>query len=87
MRGNGGSDAPGSFSIGWPFGPYPHGRLFFDTYSTRDGKKLVTISAHFSVNLPEEVYGKTDWVTDRFFLIPMDEHNVRFVICDFGKTP
>jgi len=75
------------FSIGWPFGGYPHGRLFFDAYSTRDGKKLVTISAHFSVILPEEVYRKTNWVTDRFFLIPIDEAQRAILICDFGKTP
>ena len=84
---NGGSDLPGDFSIGWPFGSTSHGKLFFDAYSTGTGQNLTTVTARFSVILPEEAFSKTTWVTHRFFLIPLDDRKLRFLICDFGKTP
>lgn len=82
-----GSTLPGDFSIGWPFGTGTHGKLFFDAYSTATGMKLVTITANFHDVLPEEPFSKTRWVTGRFFLVPLDDKELRFLICDFGSTP
>jgi hypothetical protein len=84
LGGSGGSDVPGDFSIHWPFGN-SHGKLFFDAYSTSTGKKLLTVSANFSIILPETAFEKTGWVTERYFIIPLDERQLRFLVCDFGK--
>jgi len=80
----GGSDVPGDFSISFKFGN-AHGKLFFDVYSTDTGKKLVTISAKFVRILPEEVFDRTGWVTERYFFVPLDERREHCLICDFGR--
>ncbi len=78
------SDVPGDFSISLKFGN-AHGNLFFDVFSTDTGKKLIALRAHFASILPEEVFGKTGWVTERYFIVPLDERREHCLICDFGK--
>jgi len=80
--GAGGSDVPLDFSIGFS---RDHGKLFFDAYSTDTGKKLVTITANFSPRFPEEIFGRTGWITERYFFIPLDQRRERCLICDFGR--
>jgi hypothetical protein len=62
-----------------------HGKLFFDVYSADTGKKLVMITASFVTIFPEEIFGRTGWVTERFFFIPLDDRRERCLICDFGR--
>lgn len=78
----GSSDIPLIFSLS--FGRGPHGKLFFDFYSTDTGKKLITVTVSFNSVLPEEVFGKTGWVTERYFIIPLDFQRQRCVVCEFG---
>lgn len=82
---SGGSDVPGDFPISLKFGR-AHGKLFFDGYNTDTGKKLITVTASFGTVLPDEVFGKTGWVTERYFIVPLDERRERCLICDFGRT-
>jgi hypothetical protein len=81
----GGSDVPGDFSISLKFGD-AHGKLFFDAYDADTGKKLVTIVTKFVNILPEEVFDKTGWVTERYFFVPLDERRDKCFICDFGRN-
>jgi hypothetical protein len=82
---SGGSDVPGDFSISLKFGD-AHGKLFFDAYNADTGKKLVTIVTKFINILPEEVFDKTGWVTERYFFVPLDERRDKSLICDFGRN-
>jgi len=59
-----GSDVPGDVSI-HIFGGNSHGKLFFDAYSTRTGKKVLTVRANFSTILPEVAFEKTGCVAQR----------------------
>jgi hypothetical protein len=86
LGGSLGSDAPGDISLHPLLGGSSHGKLFFDAYSTSTGKKLVTVSANFSIILPESAFRKTGWVTERYFFIPLDERMARCLVCEFGKT-
>jgi hypothetical protein len=82
---SGGSDVPGDFSISLKFGN-SHGKLFFDVYNADSGKKLITFTASFYGILPEEeVFGKTGWVTEQYFIIPLDERRERCLVCEFGR--
>ena len=61
---SGGSDVPGDFSISLKFGN-AHGKPFFDAYSSDTDNKLVTIDASFVGTLPEEIFDRRGWVTER----------------------
>jgi hypothetical protein len=80
----GGSDVPGDLTPHLAIGRNPHGKLFFDAYSTGTGKKLVTVAASFSIILPEDV--NAGWVTGRYFFIPLDDRRARCLVCEFGNT-
>jgi hypothetical protein len=80
----GGSDIPGDFATGLSFGRN-HGKLYFDIYNAETAKKLITMTAKFVTILPEEAFGRTGWITERYFLIPLDERRTRCLICEFGR--
>jgi hypothetical protein len=82
---SGGSDVPGDFSISLNFSRN-HGKLFFDVYSVDTAKKLITITTSFDSILPDEAFGKTAWVTERYFLIPLDERRERCLVCELGRN-
>jgi len=81
--GPGGSDVPLDFSVIFKPGGN-HGKLFFDFYETGTGKKLITVTASFGIILPEDAFVKTGWVTERYFIIPLDERRERCLVCEFG---
>ena len=81
--GPGGSDVPLVVSL--KFGRN-HGRLFFEFYSADAGKSLVAVTASFTSILPEEAFGKTGWVTERYFIIPIDARRERCLVCEFGHA-
>jgi hypothetical protein len=85
LGGPGSSDIPGDFSISLPFSR-PHGKLFLDVYDAESGKKLVTITTSFVNTYPENILGKTGWVTERYFFVPLDEKREKCLICDFGRS-
>jgi hypothetical protein len=58
--------------------------LFFDVYNTDTGKKVVTIAAGFAGIYPEEIFSKTEFLTERYFLIPLDERRERRLVCEFA---
>ena len=62
-----------------------HGKFFFDVYNLDTGRKLITITATFTIILPEEALHETGWLTERYFLIPLDERRERCLICEFGR--
>jgi hypothetical protein len=64
----------------------PHGKLFFDVYNTETGRKLITLTAKFSRIFPNEVFSRTGFVTERYFLIPLDEKREKCLICEFGRS-
>jgi hypothetical protein len=78
----GSSDVPLGISL--TFGRGPHGKLFFDFYNVDTGKKLITVTASFNTILPQEVFSKTRWVTERYFIIPLDFKRERCLVCEFG---
>jgi len=82
----GGSDAPGDTSFGCIDIRGPHGKLFFDVYNTGTGKKLITLTAKFHGIYPDDVFTKTGFVTERYFLIPLDENRQKCLICEFART-
>ena len=81
----GGSDVPGGLTPCVDFGG-SRGKLFFDVYNADTGKKAITLTAKFTHILPEEAFGKTAWVTERYFIIPLDEKRERCLVCGFGRT-
>jgi hypothetical protein len=81
----GGSDVPLGISPCIDFRG-PHGKLFFDVYQADTGKKLITLTAKFSKILPEDDFLKTGWVTERYFIIPLDDKRERCLICEFGRS-
>jgi hypothetical protein len=81
----GGSDVPISIDLGCIDLWGPHGKLFFDVYSGDTLKEVVTITAGFHGILGEEALGKTRWLTERYFLMPLDERRERCLVCDFGR--
>jgi len=76
-----------------PFGALPcqdlgdatSGKLFFDVYNGDTGSKLITLTAVFSEYLPEQL-GKTRWITERYFILPLDEALERCLVCEFGRA-
>ena len=60
--------------------------LFFDVFHTGSGKKLFTISGHFSQILPDGGFAKPGWVTERYFVIPLAQQRERCLVCEFGQT-
>jgi hypothetical protein len=81
----GGSNVPGDLSLGCIDIRGSHGKLFFDVYNTGTGKKVVTLTGKFSVILPGEVLDKTGWVTERYFIVPLDQKRERCLVCEFGQ--
>jgi hypothetical protein len=81
----GGDDIPGDTSVFFKFGRN-RGKLFFDVYNADTGKKLTTITAGFRDVLPnDDILHKTVWVTERYFIVPLDENRKRCLICEFGR--
>lgn len=84
MGSGGGSDVPGDFSIHLDFSR-SHGKIFFDVYSVDTGKKLITITTTFRDIIPDNMFEKTGWVTERYFFVPLDERREKCLTCDFGR--
>lgn len=82
--GGGSSDVPGMISPRIDF-RRNRGRLFFDVFNTTTAKKLITISTRFVQIRPDEAFGLTGWVTERYFIVPLDEPRARCLVCDLGK--
>jgi hypothetical protein len=83
--GPGGSDVPLDFSAIFKFGGN-HGKLFVEFYDADTARKMVTITANFTLILPEDAFGKTGWVTERYFMIPLDDRRERCLVCEFGHA-
>jgi hypothetical protein len=81
----GGSDIPGDLSLNCIDIRGPHGRLFFDVYSTDTGRKLITLTGKFSRAYPSDVFGQTGFVTERYFFIPIDDKREKCLVCEFGR--
>jgi hypothetical protein len=81
----GGSDVPGGITpcidlLG------SRGMLFFDVYNAGTGRKVMTLTAKFRHILPDDDFLKAGWVTERYFIIPLDEKRERCLVCEFGRT-
>ena len=62
------------------------GKIFFDIFSVDTSKKLLTIEGTYSGNDPEgTLLGGTEWLTERYFIVPMGEHRERSLVCEFGE--
>jgi hypothetical protein len=62
------------------------GKLFFDVFNADNGKKLLTIQGRYATGNPGGVIGRTAWLTERYFIVPMGEHSERCLVCDFGRS-
>lgn len=60
-----------------------HGHAFIDIYNVKSGKKMLLLEGPYLAD-PEEILLTTDWITDRYFVVPLGVHNERCLICDFG---
>jgi hypothetical protein len=64
-----------------------HGKLFFDVYNTNTAKKVITLTAKFGRRvLPEGAFEGTTWITDQYFIVPLDAKRERCLVCDFGRA-
>ncbi len=61
------------------------GKIFFDIFNADTGKKVLTISGNYDSSGPDTFLGKTAWLTERYFIVPMGEHNERCLVCEFGS--
>ncbi len=61
-------------------------QVFFDVFDADTGRKLLTIQGTYSGtgNDPGSCLGRTAWLTERYFIIPLGKHRERCVVCDFG---
>jgi hypothetical protein len=85
LAADGGSDVPGGFIPSFKFPLTSHGKLFFDVYDADSAKKMITMIANFHGILPQEVLGKTGWVTERYFIVPLDQQRNRCLVCEFRQ--
>jgi hypothetical protein len=64
-------------------------RVFFDFFNGDTAQKLFAIEGTFSsVNGGEPdsgVLGKTGWITERYFIVPLGKTIDRCLVCDFGR--
>lgn len=68
-------------------GPYgkTRGTLYFDFYQADTGKKVVTVTAQLNYILPQEVFQNTAWLSERFFVMPLDDERNKCMVCEFGR--
>jgi hypothetical protein len=63
-------------------------KVFLDFFNADTGQKAFTIEGAFSSTRggdPEgSVLGKTGWVTERYFIVPLGKTIDRCLVCDFG---
>ena len=66
--------------------PY-HGKVFWDVFNADTGKKALTVHGSYSMGSPDSYLGQTAWLTERYFIVPLGEHNERCLVCEFGSRP
>ena len=62
--------------------------VFWDVFNATTSEKLLTIEGTYSGwgDDPSEAMGRSGWVTERYFIIPLGEHIERCLVCEFGKA-
>jgi hypothetical protein len=73
-------------SLDWGFFFGYKGKVFFDIFNADTGRKLMTIRGRYESPDPDTVLSETAWVTERYFIVPMGEHQERCLVCDFGRS-
>jgi hypothetical protein len=74
-----------SFTETKPSSRLPVSNVFFDVFNAATGKKLVTIQGTYSGIGNDETgcLGRSAWVTERYFIIPLGPRRERCVVCEF----
>lgn len=71
-----------------PGSKYGSAKVYFDFFNADTGQKLFTIVGKFSsINGGEPdsgVLAKTGWVTERYFIVPLEKTIASCLVCDFG---
>jgi hypothetical protein len=62
------------------------GKIFFDIFNADNGKKLLTTYGRYDTPDPDAVFGRTAWMTERYFIVPMGRHLERCLVCEFGRS-
>jgi hypothetical protein len=60
--------------------------VFFDVFNAATGEKVLTIQGAYSGpgDDPEACLGKTAWLAERYFIVPLGPHRERCLVCEFG---
>lgn len=81
-----GSASSGSgtgFGKCFPFGC--RGKIFLDIFNLDTSKKIFTIEGTYSGGDPDgNLLRSTEWLTERYFIVPMGDHRERCLVCEFG---
>jgi hypothetical protein len=66
--------------------PVQYHAIFLDVFDTATGRKIVTIQGTYSevTNVPDSNLGKTAWLTERYFIIPLGAQLEKCVVCEFS---
>jgi hypothetical protein len=61
------------------------GKLFLDFYNVETGKKLITVVGSY-LDINPQALNQGLWVTEGYFILPLDAHRERSVVCDVGRV-
>jgi hypothetical protein len=60
------------------------GRAFWDFYNADTGSKVLTIKGRYNTSNPGGSMQHSFWLTERYFIVPLDEQRQQCLVCEFG---
>ena len=64
----------------------PKTTVFVDVFNLARGERVLTIEGIYrGQDYPEAYFGKSAWLTERYFIVPLGNHKEQLLVCDFAE--
>jgi hypothetical protein len=64
----------------------PETTVFVDVFNRARGERVLTIEGIYrGQDYPQAYFGKSAWLTERYFIVPLGNHKERLLVCDFAE--
>jgi len=64
----------------------PETTVFVDVFNLARGERVLTIEGIYrGQDYPEAYFGKSAWLTERYFIVPLGNHKEQLLVCDFAE--
>lgn len=60
------------------------GKAFWDIFNADTGRRVLTIRGRYNTSNAMGDMLRSFWLTERYFIIPLDEHREQCLVCEFG---